>query len=115
MNYPSVKTIMKIPCIDKSQALEVRDILTGKVSPDEYCAEWIAQCYHRPALHELKLEAINRIIKGYGVEYVRGNGYRSPEFYYVNQGDTYALTVVFMKCRYIVASWGGIVERGNYE
>ncbi len=55
-----------------------------------------------------------------------GRGSRSPSIDYVNRGDTYDTTVLYLggvtesgratyAGRWAVGSWGGIVERGQYE
>ena len=62
------------------------------------------------------LRAIDAIIGGYGVEHIRaGRGARSPAIWYVNLGDTYETTILYVRGRFRVGCWGDIVERGNYE
>ena len=43
-----------------------------------------------------------------------GRGRRSPAFDYLNTGETYELTVLYIRGRYTVGTWGDIVERGDY-
>ena len=43
-----------------------------------------------------------------------GRGRRSPAFDYLNTGDAYELTVLHVRGRYTVGTWGDIVERGDY-
>jgi hypothetical protein len=115
MGYPSINTLLRIG-ISKEQCKEIRAILTGKVNPDEYCEEWINECYHRPGLHELKMYAINKVMHGFGVEYIPGgNNSKSPSIEYINMGDTYTTTICFVNGKYRVCSWGDIVERGEYN
>jgi hypothetical protein len=115
MGYPSINTLLRIG-ISKEQCKEIRSILTGKVNPDEYCEEWINECYHRPGLHELKMYAINMVMHGFGVEYIpAGNNRKSPAIEYVNLGDTYTCTLMYINGQYVVGSWGSIVEMGNYD
>ena len=72
-------------------------------------------CYHRPTLQSIKLEAINDLIDGHGVEYIpAGSNHRSPAIEYVNVGDPYLDTIMWTRGRYVVGCWGEIVERGNY-
>lgn len=64
----------------------------------------------------ITMEKINAIIGGHGVEHIqRGHNARSPAIDYVNMGDTYDNTVMFVSGRFIVGCWGDIVERGNYD
>lgn len=73
--------------------------------------------YWRGGVRPVKtLERINAIIGGHGVEYIpRGHNARSPAIDYVNMGDPYADTVMFVSGRFTVGCWGDIVERGNYD
>lgn len=64
------------------------------------------------------LEEANQVLKGHGVEHLRSiNG--KAEAYYVNRGETYALTVLLdtSKDRIELMPWGDWVEkeerRGN--
>jgi hypothetical protein len=63
------------------------------------------------------IETLNGILGGHGVEYIpAGRGHKSLGFHYVNFGDPYITTIVrFDDGRYRIASWGSIVERGNYD
>lgn len=61
------------------------------------------------------LAKIDQIIKGYGVEYIgKGRNQKSPSIMYVNMGDTYDTTVMWVRGRFVVGDWGSIVERGDY-
>jgi hypothetical protein len=52
----------------------------------------------------------------FGVEYIaEGKNKKSPEITYLNSGDSYGLTILVVRNRFIVACWADIVERGNYE
>jgi hypothetical protein len=63
----------------------------------------------------------------YGAEFIgRGDGPRSPSIEYLNTGDTYDATILYLDgvtesgrstgCgRWAVGSWGDIVERGRYQ
>ena len=61
------------------------------------------------------LRAADRMMDGFGVEYIRSSNdtVRTPDgLDYVNMGDTYDLTLVYdhNKGKYVVTSWGDIVE-----
>ena len=82
---------------------------------NEAASRMFSACYHRPTLQSVKLEAINDIMDGYGVEYIpAGRNRRSPAIEYINVGHTYRATIMWVRGRYVVGCWGDIVERGNY-
>ena len=75
------------------------------------------ESYHPHETVTLKLEALNEVLEGYGVEYIAaGRGSKSPAFEYINFGGTYDTTIVYFPGRrtWRVTCWGDIVERGNY-
>lgn len=52
----------------------------------------------------------------FGVEHIeRGHNQRSPAIDYLNAGDTYSMTLLYVNGRFRVGCWGDIVERGNYD
>ena len=60
--------------------------------------------------------AADKIIMGFGVEYIpEGHNSKSPSIEYVNLGDTYNCTLMYLNGHYVVGDWGTIVERGNYD
>jgi hypothetical protein len=75
------------------------------------------------------LERISAIMGpgAYGAESIPpGDGPRSPSIEYVNRGDTYDPTILYLdgishggratgRGRWAVGTWGDIVERGRYE
>jgi hypothetical protein len=76
------------------------------------------ESYHPHDTPTLKLEALNEVLNGSGVESVApGRGPRSPGFDYVNLGDTYMPTIVYLYDRKVwrVTSWGDMVEGGDYD
>ena len=124
MNLPSVKTIkaqIERPYrLPEGTAKAIRAILECK-TVESVCALNVAasrmfgSCYYRPTLQAVKLEAINDVMDGHGVEYIpAGRNRRSPSIEYVNVGDTYLDTVMWTRGRYVVGCWGDIVERGSY-
>lgn len=44
-----------------------------------------------------------------------GTGARSPRILYVNKGDPYETTVLWIGGNFRIGCWGDIVERGNYR
>jgi len=75
------------------------------------------------------LERISAIMGAgaYGAESIPpGDGPRSPSIEYVNRGDTYDPTILYLdgvshggratgRGRWAVGAWGDIVERGRYQ
>lgn len=122
MQTPSTKTLRQIcdrPALLR-RILRARDqdkLLTiaeknGLTSP----AELVARCWHSPALWLLKMAAADEICGTHGVEAVfYKNG--KLAFEYLNAGDPYVATLIRWNDgrarRYIVKSWGDIVERSN--
>jgi hypothetical protein len=52
----------------------------------------------------------------FGVEHIyRGSNKRSPSIDYLNTGDSYELTIMYVRGRFRIGCWGDIVERGNYN
>jgi len=61
------------------------------------------------------LEDISAILDQFGHETIQaGSNARSPRIDYVNTGDTYSVTILFVRGKFRVGDWGSIVERGNY-
>ena len=51
----------------------------------------------------------------FGVEHIpHGSNQRSPAIDYLNAGDTYDLTLLYVRGQFRAGCWGDIVERGNY-
>lgn len=76
----------------------------------------IKSCNHKPDVHQRRLIALDHIAETFGVEYQEaGQGKKSPEFEYLNTGDTYTPTIIRVNGSYRVGSWGDLVERGNYS
>lgn len=62
------------------------------------------------------LNKISEMLNLCGVESIpKGNNEKSPEIVYVNSGDTYDTTVMWINGRFRIGDWGSIFERGNYD
>ena len=124
MRLPSTKTLrdrIERPYrLPEGTAKAIRAILECKTVEavcdlNDAASRMFGACYHRPSLQSVKLEAINELMDGCGVEYIpAGRNRRSPAIEYVNVGDTYLTTIMWVRGRYVVGCWGDIVERGNY-
>jgi hypothetical protein len=115
MNLPSIKTLERA---FPGKGRELRRLLESPAAVRAHPAAIARdrECYNSPALHDLRLHALDAVAETCGVEYVApGHNARSPGFEYLNTGDTYCPTIIRLNSgRYIVSSWGDIVERGNY-
>lgn len=79
---------------------------------------WIRQCYNLPEDTELIMSAINELTGGFGVEAIRHpNDSDKLIAEYVNQGDTYATTILrdMESGEYILTSYGDWLEGWESE
>lgn len=125
MKLPSVQTLSKITSYPKelrkvlelTSMAELQTMLGNPNYPVKFpkTVAWIAQCYHYPRFHELKMSMADELCETCGVEYIaHGKGSKSPAIEYCNAGDTYAVTLLYVNGAYRVGCWGDYVERGNY-
>ncbi len=116
MNFPSIKTL-ETATMDKSKAKELRELLKGERKPKDYKSvqQLERQCFSRPNHTYCLMTACNEIMEGFGLEAISKDGYAVYE--YVNLGETYQTTLIrhIPSGRYIVGSWGDIVEKGEYS
>lgn len=69
--------------------------------------------YPRP---HVTMNKISDLMGGFGIESIpKGHNSRSPEILYVNMGDAYAETILYVNGRFQLGCWGNIVEQGNYD
>ena len=78
-------------------------------------ASRIKECYNRPMDYDIQLNAINKLVGGFGVEYIASVDDSFTRAYgvdYVNLGKTYSLTICYDQSseRFKLTSWGDIVE-----
>lgn len=105
MRLPSIKTLEQITH-DRVGARRVRKIL-----------EQHTYSYARSSGYALR-ECDHLIVRGgNGVEHINsGHNTKSPAIDYVNCGDPYTTTLMYVWGRgYVVGCWGDIVERGKYD
>lgn len=130
MSIPSVKTLTAaFPTLSPEDIRLLRTIMQGEAPKHcrlckrpfgrtETGAQYICPQFYDGVCRYSKMEHIDEVLAGFGVEYVpKGRNRKSPAFRYVNMGDTYDMTIVRMEesGAYRVCSWGDIVERGDYE
>ena len=113
--YPSVKTLLTLG-IEREQALTLRKVLDGRLSPQAVDARIDRDRVGNPPSFawEGKLKAADTILHGHGVEwatYECSRGEDPPRgFDYVNTGDTYNATLVYVDGRFRVSTFGDEVE-----
>lgn len=105
--------------IDEGQAQAVIDLVTDRLDPEivDGVREWTRRCIHRPTGIGLVMYAIDRVTEGHGVEGVRSDdeGSHGADFEYVNQGDTYTMTVVFdhRTNQFLMTTMGDMIEQAE--
>lgn len=102
---PSVKTLESI-AVDREGAKRIRAILED----------------HRPfsgnnsVRHTLESCDQYLKVKSFGMEIIdRGHNLKSPAIRYLNVGDPYKVTLMYVSGSFRVGCWGDIVERGRYD
>lgn len=104
MKIPSIKTIATI--CDAQTAKTVRRLME----------EFRDKCPDGRLRPIVTLNAISSALNLFGVESIpRGHNAHSPAIEYVNTGETYQPTVLWINGRFSIGDWGSIVERGNYD
>lgn len=116
---PSMKALTRIPTVDRRAARLIRKVIHGTVAPEvasPVCKHWAARCYWEPSQNEKIMEAVCELSDGFGTCVIQDKR-RSLEhgecIEYVNQGDTYAPTILHdpLIDRWWVGCWGDIAER----
>lgn len=105
MRLPSVKTIAERLAVPTDKAKRIRAIMEA----------YEASYPFGDVAPRITLGRISDIIDGFGYEFIpSGSNAKSPAIHYVNMGDTYTTTVLFVRGSFQIGDWGSIVERGNY-
>jgi len=100
----------------------VNYILNGTIAPRTFSMvqEWLDACFYDPSSDELKMEAINQVLEGYGIESVRTSKWKNGHWCdilctYVNLGDSYIPTVIHhRKHGFMVDSIGDVIEKNKH-
>lgn len=106
------------------KANQVLLIIRGRVNPIDYpkrfpkTNKWVSSCYNLPKLNEIRLEAINEVLEGFGTEVIEVEGFIHQYYQgfgasYVNTGDTYSPTILLDHINGVwrLTSWGDWVEK----
>ncbi len=114
---PTVKELMKIPGVDLNKAKLCQDTIRGKnFGTFRFRSERdrFRVAYPYVSINEIKMEMLDDIIEGYGIESVSNSEFGGSEFkdafIYVNLGDTYIPTICLYNNMFIVSSWGDMYE-----
>jgi hypothetical protein len=118
----SVRTIADRLSLTIPRARAVKRLLDGTLSPDNFPSvrKWEAECHNRPRRAERIFCALNELLRGFGVEPVRGADWRGGYYgdivaQYVNMGDTYDATILqdTDSGQFSITSLGDFVERNE--
>jgi hypothetical protein len=119
-SFPPAKKVADFLNIPIEKARLVRGLVKRTIyaldHPDLFpeTHEWINSCYNMPSSQDMRMEAINEAMGGYGVESIGDFDIFPPRVHleYVNTGDTYSATVVRRSNgRYVLSTWGDEYER----
>ena len=122
---PSIKSLVSSLGITEDKAKLVRSIIKGETKlrdlPPEHFPStnaWIDSCHNIPPNREIRLEALNELIGGYGVEAIGDCNCYPPNIKaeYINTGDTYSATILRVNATgtYRLTTWGDFVEHGSH-
>ena len=81
-------------------------------------SKWVNQCHNEPRRSEIKMEALNELLHGYGVEALRIEDAHVDNFHfdivasYLNTGDTYSPTILLdhEESKFRLTTWGDFME-----
>jgi hypothetical protein len=106
--------------IDSEKLKLIYKVINGSIDLDQFKSvnHMRKQCYNPPNELNEKMEALNELIDGHGIESSRMEGYYKNHYWsdciclYVNQGDTYAITIIYdvVNDRIEFTSWGDWIE-----
>lgn len=108
MNYPSVLMLSELTGeqahANKVKAKAIRKIIKTPWEPVTKLLERV----EKQGLLGISTHGVERID--------RGEGSKSPSILYLNTGDSYTQTLMYISGRgFRVGCWGDIVERGKYK
>lgn len=123
---PSIKSMVD-KGLEKDVAIFVRQIIKDNTNWHDYntfcdnasrlqdvCPKtysWIRSCYNMPSNSEVRLHMIDEVLDGFGIEVIQHKkGY--THYCYVNNGDTYAPTIIYNRLtkRFLYCGWGDLVK-----
>lgn len=112
MRLPSINTLRQVFDNDARKALAILEMDRAQLEALPAGAARIAQCYNPVSTRDLRMTCLDALGHSYGVEAITLNTSRVGQvMYYLNTGDTYSPTLIYLNGRYTVACWGDMVER----
>jgi len=108
IRLPSVRTLREVFGENARQARKVLEMSRSELVALPAGAERVRECYNPPDTHDVRMTCLNALADTHGVELFDT---RRGVCEYLNAGDTYAVTLVYFRGRYMVTSWGDIAER----
>jgi len=119
-NEIAKETLMEVWQVDSETIDSIYKVINGEVDLSQFKSvnHLRKQCYNPPNELNEKLEALNELIDGFGIESSRMENYYKDHYWsdciclYVNQGDSYALTIIYdvVNDRFEFTSWGDWIE-----
>ena len=99
-----------------AEAETVLGLIRGTIDPDTFASvqTWVRACYHPPSKHDRIACALNEALSLHGVEAIPAddcNVFDPPAVEYLNAGDPYVSTLLYIRGRWRVGCWGDVVER----
>jgi hypothetical protein len=99
-------------------------IMRGRIDPLSHprrfpnTCKWIGACYNTPRRSEIKLSALDELLRTYGVEPINDENTFVDSYYgsiiasYLNVGETYMPTILLdhVHSRWRLTSWGDFYE-----
>ncbi len=119
------KEIVQALNIEPEQVTQIKAVLRlvdfeeVKEYADTLGHDIFGQFYHNPKLEHAQLLLLDAIIGTCGIEVLNSpendcqdSWNWTPDFEYLNTGDTYALTIMYSHSedKYFLASWGDVAE-----
>ena len=129
-NHTNVE-LKRIWGIDKAELTLIKKVI--EFDDDELIDDFLGefksvqhlrkQCYNSPDTITERLEALNELIDGFGIEGIYIDDYFHSDYWgnsiglYVNLGDTYILTIIYnvIDNQFEFTSWGDFYESKEQE
>lgn len=120
-SFPSYKALRAhFPDLTDEQCRNLRHYgkaIRAELEAHPAGARRLAECYHPPETSDLRMHVLDDIAGTFGVGAVYGRGQdpddprTRPALEYLNAGDTYRPTILRVRGRYRLGSWGDWAER----
>lgn len=105
---PSIKTLTAVFDDQAGDARKILEMTHYELTLTDAGAARIKECYNPPEWYDVRLCVLDSLGKSFGVEGIQFND--GSWITYLNTGDTYSATLIYYKGKYIVTSWGDLVE-----